>query len=137
MQDGQASTHTFLEDREMKSAFKVAGNMILALGAVMLVVTAYNSADAKDAPAKVTIKAKQGDVSFDHAKHAKDLKIACKTCHHKMDTDKDKMGCESCHKAEKGDSPSMKDAAHKKCQGCHKEKADPKAPTACKDCHKK
>lgn len=122
--------------------FSVMGHVLLGAGAVLLALTLAQAAGyaKKPEPTKVTLKAKQGDVTFDHATHAaKDkLNVPCKTCHHNMDKSPDKMACSECHKAEKGDAPSIKDAGHGACLKCHKEKkATTKAPTACKDCHKK
>jgi hypothetical protein len=72
-------------------------------------------------------------VKFPHKKHAVDLAVPCKTCHHK---DGDVMGCTKCHKGGKGANgePSFKDAAHERCIGCHKEKKA--GPTVCMKCHK-
>jgi len=123
---------------------KHVSHVLIALGAVLLVLGAWQAAGLAKGPQPktVTIDNKNGTVTFNHEKHVKDLKVTCKTCHHKMDSDKDKMACRDCHKAEKvGESPAMKDAAHGKCKKCHEEKkkadAGTKAPTACKDCHKK
>lgn len=114
-------------------------HLLVVLGAALLVASV---AYAKAPPAEVTLKAKQGNVSFSHKKHADEQKIACKKCHHNIDKEKDKMSCADCHKdAAEGGIPSSKDAFHKSCIACHKEKkaadAATKAPTGCKDCHKK
>jgi hypothetical protein len=71
-------------------------------------------------------------VKFPHKKHAVDLLVPCKTCHHR---DGDIQGCSKCHKGGKGANgePSLKDAAHERCIGCHKEKKA--GPTACMKCH--
>ena len=66
----------------------------------------------------MVLKAKNGDVTFNHAKHQK-------------------LGCKSCHADEKGGKIEGfgKDFAHKTCKGCHQEKNA--GPTKCGDCHKK
>ncbi len=72
-------------------------------------------AQHKTPPAKVTFPAKNGNVTFDHAAHAKREKDDCKVCHpapfaqdakapiafrppHKAAEDK-KASCGSCHRA--------------------------------------
>lgn len=41
-------------------------------------------AQEKTAPAKLTFEAKNGNVTFDHAKHVERAKNDCKTCHDKL-----------------------------------------------------
>ena len=72
-------------------------------------------AQEKTAPPKFVIQAKPGNITFDHAAHAKREKNDCKTCHpalfkqdvkapvafkppHKTAEDK-KASCGSCHRA--------------------------------------
>lgn len=96
---------------------------------------------AKSPPKKVVIKGcqkKKPPVAFDHEKHAKTIKIDCKTCHHKG-TGKT---CFSCHagkaKGKKLGCAEMslkKNPYHVTCVGCHKKKG--KGPKKCKACHKK
>lgn len=90
----------------------------------------------KQAPKSITVENKNGNVTFSHEQHQKDVR--CETCHHTMA--KDKVACRACHRAE-GKRLTAKDAFHKTCKGCHEQtvKADPnsKAPTQCKDCHKR
>lgn len=67
-------------------------------------------------PETITLKK---NVTFPHAKHQKDLKIACKECH--------------------GDKPGKiegfgKDKAHELCKGCHAKKSPDAAK--CGFCHK-
>jgi len=78
-------------------------------------------------------KATMPGVKFPHKKHAEELKVECKTCHH---NDGDAAACTGCHGAKKGEGgePTFKNAAHKLCQGCHKEQK--KGPTVCNKCHK-
>ena len=81
---------------------------------MMLGLTAL-LAQTKTPPSKVTIQAKPGNITFDHAAHAKREKNECKTCHpslfqqdakapvafkppHKNEEDK-KTSCGSCHRA--------------------------------------
>lgn len=66
----------------------------------------------------VVLKAKNGDVTFNHKAHQ--AKMDCKTCHGagtpaKIALDKEK--------------------AHALCKGCHTEKKA--GPTKCGECHKK
>ncbi len=44
-------------------------------------VVAQEKKAAPTAPAKLTFEAKQGNVTYDHAKHAKREKDNCKVCH--------------------------------------------------------
>ena len=67
----------------------------------------------------VTVKAKNGDVTFNHKVHGE--KTKCDVCHGAGTPGKLKLG--------------GKDPAHKLCMNCHKEKAA--GPTKCPDCHKK
>jgi c(7)-type cytochrome triheme protein len=81
----------------------------------MLGLTALLAQD-KTPPAKFVVKAKTGNITFDHAAHAKREKNACKVCHpslfkqdtkaplafkppHKNHEDK-KTSCGSCHRAD-------------------------------------
>ncbi len=66
----------------------------------------------------VTMKAKTGDVTFNHKVHGE--KNECKTCHGEGTPGKLTLG---------------KDSAHKLCKGCHDTKKA--GPTKCFDCHKK
>jgi hypothetical protein len=81
-----------------------------------------SSAFAAAPTAPVSLPAKPGTVTFDHAKH-KALK------------------CTQCHADEKGgaiegfNKTLNKDKAHATCQECHKKEA--KGPQKCADCHKK
>lgn len=101
-------------------------------------------------PEKVTLKAavaKQGAVTFDHAKHATKLVPKCETCHHdSKGLTKDSKGpvkpCLSCHLDTKGKvMPSAREMSmtknpfHIRCVGCHK--TEKKGPTACTGCHAK
>ncbi|MBE0504367.1 MAG: cytochrome c3 family protein [Desulfuromonadales bacterium] len=70
------------------------------------------------APATVTYKATNGNVSFDHQQHA--ANHACSSCHSTGAPAKIVLG---------------KDKAHQLCKGCHQEKAA--GPTQCTGCHKK
>ncbi len=66
----------------------------------------------------MTLKAKNGDVTFNHKTHGDSL--TCKPCHGDGTPGKLSLG---------------KDAAHKQCKGCHDSKKA--GPTKCMDCHKK
>lgn len=69
----------------------------------------------------VTLKAKMGDVTFNHKAHG------------------EKVGCKACHPS---DPPAKfaiggKDPAHKLCGGCHTEKKAGPQASKCMECHKK
>lgn len=87
------------------------------LAAAIMVVFAASGAMAA-APETVVMKAKNGDVTFNHTKHSAGMD--CKTCHGEGAPAKLTLG---------------KDAAHKLCKGCHETKKA--GPTKCGDCHKK
>jgi hypothetical protein len=79
-------------------------------------------------------------VVFPHKKHAEDIKVECKTCHH--DSAEEPAPCFSCHKKEKeedNEAIPARDAFHKLCITCHKERKDDKTnpPVKCLECHKK
>lgn len=86
---------------------------ILACG--LMVVFSVSAAVAADT---VVMKAKNGDVTFNHKAHG--AAVECKVCHGEGTPGKLTLG---------------KDKAHKLCKDCHAEKK--KGPTGCKDCHKK
>ena len=69
----------------------------------------------------VTLKAKMGDVTFNHKAHG------------------EKAGCKACHTAEPPAKFAIggKDPGHKLCGGCHAEKKAGPQPTKCMECHKK
>jgi hypothetical protein len=74
---------------------------------------------AASAPAKpIMLEAKNGNVSFDHAKHAS-------------------VKCETCHATAAGGKIEGfgKEKAHASCIECHKKEA--KGPAKCAECHKK
>lgn len=85
-----------------------------ALVAILFATAAF-AVDAPKGP--VTLEAKQGNVTFNHSKHAQ-------------------LKCDQCHKGTPGKIGKMeKDAAHKMCQECHK--AEKKGPQKCAECHVK
>ena len=69
----------------------------------------------------VTVKAKNGDVTFNHKVHG------------------EKFGCKACHPAEPPAKFALggKDPGHKACTTCHTEKKAGPAANKCMDCHKK
>jgi predicted CXXCH cytochrome family protein len=71
-------------------------------------------------PETVVLKAKDGNVTFNHKAHQK-------------------QGCKNCHEGGKpGKIELTKDSAHKLCIDCHKEKAKgPADEKKCDGCHKK
>lgn len=87
----------------------------IAVLAALFFATAAFAVDAPKGP--VVLEAKQGNVTYEHSKHAQ-------------------LKCDLCHKGTPGKIGKMeKDAAHKMCQECHK--AEKKGPQKCADCHKK
>jgi hypothetical protein len=88
----------------------------LAVLAAVLFATAAFAVDAPKGPV-VLESAKQGNVTFNHSKHAA-------------------LKCDQCHKGTPGKIGKLeKDAAHKMCSDCHK--AGKKGPTKCAECHVK
>ncbi len=87
------------------------------LAAALMVVFAASAAIAA-APDTMVLKAKNGDVNFNHKQHGA-------------------LGCKKCHATEQGGKIEGfgKDLAHKQCKGCHQEMK--KGPTKCGECHKK
>lgn len=100
------------------------------------------AAVAGEGPATIVLKAKKGNVTFEHHKHQ--AKFECGECHHGPDHSAYKKGmkihkCDECHnknfKNKKLNKP-MK-VFHKNCRSCHKQHKADGAPTKCNDCHKK
>jgi hypothetical protein len=89
------------------------------LAAVLLV--AFAAAGAFAADEMKSLKAKNGDVTINHTKHAQP------------------GSCKACHGVDAPVVPAKitleKDAAHKLCKGCHETKKA--GPTKCGECHKK
>lgn len=69
----------------------------------------------------VTLKAKMGDVTFNHKSHSE--ANACTVCHGEGTPGKFALG--------------GKDPAHKLCGGCHGEKKMGPQANKCMECHKK
>ena len=88
---------------------------------VMLVVLLLFVASPVVAADMVTLKAKMGDVTFNHKVHSE--QNACKTCHPAEPPAKFALG--------------GKDPGHKLCQSCHTEKKAGPQASKCMDCHKK
>lgn len=85
------------------------------LACALMVVFSVSAAMAADT---VVLKAKNGDVTFNHKAHG--AAVECKVCH---------------GEGKPGKLTLDKDKAHKLCKECHVGKK--KGPTGCKDCHKK
>ncbi|HEX9050116.1 MAG TPA: cytochrome c3 family protein [Anaeromyxobacter sp.] len=82
-----------------------------------------SNALAAEPPAKpITLPAKPGAVTFEHAKHAG---VKCTVCH----------ATEQGGEIEGFGKTVNKDKAHGKCHECHKKEG--KGPQKCADCHKK
>src|SRR5512147_1628353 len=90
----------------------------------------------------ITLKASNGNVTFNHKKHLEAAGNDCVKCHHtwKKGETSGKL-CVECHKEKaEGKTLSAKDGFHKLCQGCHKELKEakkPAGPTSCTQCHVK
>ncbi len=88
------------------------------LSALLVVAFVASAGLAAAQPQSVTMKAKNGNVTLDHKKHA--ASGDCKACHGEGTPAKLTMD---------------KATAHKICIDCHKAKAA--GPTKCGECHKK
>jgi Class III cytochrome C family len=92
--------------------------------ASMFVAVAFAFSASAAAPSgPITLNAKNGNVTFEHSKHAQ-------------------LKCETCHATAAGGKIEGfgKDKAHGTCVECHKKEAaagKATAPTKCADCHKK
>lgn len=84
----------------------------------LLAAFAFSVAYAEAPAAPVELTAKNGNVTFEHAKHKA-------------------LDCTKCHADAKGGKMEIhsKDKAHGLCLDCHK--TGGKGPTKCNDCHKK
>lgn len=103
--------------------------MLVLLAVAALVAGSALVAVADDnGPAKITLSAKMGDITFPHDAHQK-IAGDCVKCHHKG---LEQPNCHSCHG--EGDAPKAKDVFHKLCKDCHKKM---NGPTKCKGCHVK
>lgn len=120
--------------------------LALLLGVTVLMMSALVFAQAP--PAKVTLPAAMGGVTFDHAAHAKVGK--CADCHHAAKAGKAMKSaheaCTDCHTKAGTPGNATKlpvpfhnaSAATGLCIDCHKAKAGAGVPTSkCADCHKK
>ena len=90
--------------------------LIVSIAAALALFAAPAFAAAPAGP--VTLKAKPGDVTFNHKTHAS-------------------LDCTKCHADAKGGKIAglNKDKAHGLCVECHKTQA--KGPAKCAECHKK
>ncbi len=100
--------------------------------------------DSAKGPATIVLKAKKGNVTFEHHKHQE--KFKCGDCHHGPGHSAYKEGmkiheCQECHNKDDAKMPKKlqktMNAFHTNCKGCHKEHKAEKAPTKCSGCHKK
>ncbi len=85
------------------------------IAAIVMVLFIASFAMAAD---MMTMKAKNGDVTFNHKVHGDTA--TCKACHGESTPGKLTLGM---------------DSAHKLCKGCHESKKA--GPTKCMECHKK
>ncbi len=103
--------------------------LLLALLAVALPLAAQD----KKPPAKLTFKAKNGDVLFDHAKHVTAAKNDCKACHDKLWPQSAKAPLN--YKAALHKTAEAKETS---CAACHHPKGTSFATKGnCNKCHQK
>ncbi len=88
----------------------------VALFAALSLATVAVAAEPPKAP--VTLKNKQGAITFDHAKHAG---VKCETCHETATGGKSKI--------------TSKETGHATCLECHKANKEKGAKADCKSCH--
>ncbi len=105
-----------------------------------------SSANGQSMPEKITIdkgvyntNIYEG-VRFEHGRHALDLSIGCKFCHHEWKQNEAKVPgkCIDCHAGKNGEGISLRDAYMNQCRGCHsnlKLEGKPAGPTRCDECH--
>lgn len=80
----------------------------------LLALFCFTVASQPKPPAKVTFKAKTGDVTFDHAKHAQRENAKCETCHPKLFQQDAKAPINF-----KAGMHKPAEAAHTSCGACH------------------
>ncbi len=95
-------------------------------------------------PATIVLKAKKGNVTFEHHKHQETVK--CGECHHGPGHSAYTEGmkiheCQECHNKNNAEMPKKlqktMNAFHSNCKDCHKAHKAEGAPTKCNGCHKK
>jgi hypothetical protein len=133
------------------------GVALLTLSVALGSVPSSASGDAVPPDkAVILLTPKFGPVSFSHQRHATELAIACRDCHHAWEQQPAPRPCHACHEArhyriaatrraeaeEQGESPPpvrAKLAFHGLCLDCHARLADKQLPTgphdSCRDCH--
>jgi len=95
-------------------------------------------------PETIVLKAKMGNVTFQHYKHQE--KVKCGECHHEKGPDGKQVPyhkgmkikkCADCHNKSFSNKKlsKVKNAFHQNCKSCHKKQHS--GPTKCKGCHKK
>ncbi len=119
-----------------------ATKMLSVLFALLFGIAVAGIAVAGEGPEVITLKAKKGDVTFNHHKHQ--AKIKCGECHHGPNHSEYKAGmkietCDKCHNKDFANKKlnSVMKAMHKNCKDCHKGHKAEGAPTKCSGCHKK
>jgi len=81
-------------------------------------------------PPVITIKTKQGNVTFHHQDHQIRTKGQCAQCHHEG------AGVHSCRSCHDGTTVRLaREVVHKMCRDCHNEKGTSASPLSCKGCH--
>ncbi|MFH1077025.1 MAG: cytochrome c3 family protein [Pseudomonadota bacterium] len=121
----------------------------LACIAYSFAIAAGNEPETVKMESKVYSAHTKAVVTFTHAKHSADYKLACTECHHVYADGKNtwKQGdavqkCEACHpKSDKPKQGATKEeqiqshqwTLHENCKGCHQ--TQKKGPTKCTECH--
>lgn len=111
---------------------KVLGLCYVLVVSGVLASYGQQAAPAKKAPDQLTLKAKNGDVLFDHKKHSAAAKNNCAECHPKFwpQDAKAPVNFRAPHKA--------LEAKHTSCGFCHHQGGQAfqaSAPANCKKCH--
>ena len=144
--------HAYKEHYRMVRTAFVDLSVAVILVAVFLAWSGQGAAEGTAAPAEspLAIEPVLDDVTgatprylpvifAEHDRHAGDLGLECKTCHHDIASPGRKpASCTSCHG--KSDAKlSLTAAMHESCRGCHlkraKEIQNSKAPVKCLGCH--
>jgi len=100
-------------------------------------------ARSPDIPVRLSMKAANGNVLFDHKTHLDEngYGLSCVDCHHDMESDdpEDAVSCLECHepKMDDEDMPNRKDAFHQQCANCHLDFGSGPLEKDCSGCHGK
>lgn len=120
---------------------------ILLIFLLVVGIFSYTAAPARspDVPVRLSMKAANGNVLFDHKTHMDEVGygLSCMDCHHDMESDDPETAtsCLECHETdlEDEDMPNRKDAFHQQCANCHIDfgSGPQYRPEDCSGCHGK